>query len=477
MPPKPTGADADKKKTAPKKVAVPTDPDEFDAMTEEQLQDELKKSVQRLNELRRSRNYYQLERDQLHQYYTVVQEEVGKTKAHVHNIEAQMERLQDTHQNHIRLYLQRVVHLEYEHANNVDAIKAVSEKERAEEENARLRKKALLQKLKLQLRSELEKEELQYEEEIRNLRDIERKEVAKLRERFEKNQQQLKEQYDASLKQQKEDLLLQTKVELHSIEERRNSHINMLIWNHEAKFEEMRAYYNAVTRDNLKLIDSLHQRIAELREKQRANEQTVDELDHKNQLIQAPLREVEARLKVLNQRLHSYKKDQFSLRHTRARKSALTKQINASMDTHRQLSSELREVQRQRDALYATFEDIVLSVQAQANTKNDALEHMLNDLQDQYRVKNAQFGAVLRASNLDPVVLQNVTRKLDDVLTAKNEQIDELRYEVAKVTKAHNDLVRIYETKLAALGIPKGELNIEPTIGLANTVPANLVMS
>lgn len=255
--------------------------------------------------------------DQLHKYYTVVQDEVTKTKSHVLNIEAQMERLQDTHQNHIRLYLQRVVHLEYEHANNSDAIKAVGDKERADEENVRQQKKALLQKLKLQLRAELEKEELQYEDEIRNLRDIERKEVAKLRERFEKNQQQLKDQYDASLKQQKEDLLLQTKVELHSIEERRNSHINMLIWNHEAKFEEVRAYFNAVTRDNLKLIDSLNSRISELRERQRVNEQTVDDLDHKNQLIQAPLREVEARLKVLHQQLHSYKKDQFSLRHTR----------------------------------------------------------------------------------------------------------------------------------------------------------------
>lgn len=161
----------------------------------------------------------------------------------------------------------------------------------------------------------------------------------------------------------------------------------------------------------------------------------------------------------------------------RARKAALTKQLAAAVESHHTLCAELREVQRQRDVLYTTFEDVVLSVQAQAEGRNDALGHMLHSLQDQYRVKNAQFGAVLRASSLDPVVLQNVTRKLDDVLTAKNEQIDELRYEVAKVTKAHNDLVRVYETKLAALGVPKGELNIEPSIGLANTVPANLVMS
>jgi len=66
MPPKPaTGKDAKKGAATGKKPVAVADADEFDVLNEEQLQDELKKSIHKLNEIRRSRNYYQLERVRL----------------------------------------------------------------------------------------------------------------------------------------------------------------------------------------------------------------------------------------------------------------------------------------------------------------------------------------------------------------------------------------------------------------------------
>lgn len=82
---------------------------------------------------------------------------------------------------------------------------------------------------------------------------------------------------------------------------------------------------------------------------------------------------------------------------------------------------------------------------------------------------------MLAAANVDTVVLEDVTRRLDDVLTAKNDQINELKYETARVTKAHNDLVRVYDAKLAKLGIPKNELSLEPLVGSTTTAPADLI--
>lgn len=46
-------------------------------------------------------------------------------------------------------------------------------------------------------------------------------------------------------------------MEIHEIEERKNAHINDLMDNHEKAFNEMRDYYNSITRDNLALIKSL----------------------------------------------------------------------------------------------------------------------------------------------------------------------------------------------------------------------------
>jgi hypothetical protein len=49
-----------------------------------------------------------------------------------------------------------------------------------------------------------------------------------------------------------------------------------------------------------------------------------------------------------------------------------------------------------------------------------------------------------------------VNKKLEEVLTNKNSIIRALQFDVAKVSKAHNDLIRVYEAKLAEYGIPAG---------------------
>jgi len=83
-------------------------------------------------------------------------------------------------------------------------------------------------------------------------------------------------------------------------------------------------------------------------------------------------------------------------------------------------------------------------------------------LADTLEKKEAQLNEVLSASNLDPTALTVVTRKLEDVLDSKNSAIKDLQYELARVCKAHNDLLRTYESKLRQFGIPTEELGFKP---------------
>ena len=68
-------------------------------------------------------------------------------------------------------------------------------------------------------------------------------------------------------------------------------------------------------------------------------------------------------------------------------------------------------------------------------------------------------------------------KKLDDVLDAKNSAIKDLQYELARVTKAHNDVIRVYESKLTEFGIPVEELGFRPLVTSTGTGPAGLVVS
>jgi hypothetical protein len=61
------------------------------------------------------------------------------------------------------------------------------------------------------------------------------------------------------------------------------------------------------------------------------------------------------------------------------------------------------------------------------------------------------------------------------VLNNKNSIIRALQYDVAKVSKAHNDLIRVYEAKLAEYGVPPEELGFRPLISSTTTGPAGLV--
>lgn len=213
------------------------------------------------------------------------------------------------------------------------------------------------------------------------------------------------------------------------------------------------------------------------------NEKAMEAIEKKNASLSEPLAQAENRVKALRHKLANYDKDKMSLRHAKARLAVLEEAYKALQERHAALLAEYAAVDAERGRLYAHFEETVLGVQRRAAARNDGLESLLDEYSELFDIKKAQFTSVLRASNLDPLVLSSVTKKLDDVLAAKNEQIEELKYERAKVTKAHNDLVRVYEAKLRKMGVPEEQLHLEPIIHTAqfhgagtSTAPADLIV-
>lgn len=81
----------------------------------------------------------------------------------------------------------------------------------------------------------------------------------------------------------------------------------------------------------------------------------------------------------------------------------------------------------------------------------------------------------MRAGQLDAVVLRNVTDKLDSVLTSKNQHNKQLKHDIARVQKAHDDLIRTYEARLVDLGIPESERNILVPRTNLTAAPAGLI--
>jgi hypothetical protein len=72
--------------------------------------------------------------------------------------------------------------------------------------------------------------------------------------------------------------------------------------------------------------------------------------------------------------------------------------------------------------------------------------------------------------------LPQVNDKLAEVLDSKNSLVRALQYDVARLSKAHNDVIRVYEAKLLEFGIPPEDLGFRPLVTKTSVGPAGLVV-
>ncbi|XP_054426195.1 dynein regulatory complex subunit 4 isoform X3 [Pteronotus mesoamericanus] len=282
------------------------------------------------------------------------------------------------------------------------------------------------------------------------------------------------------MKMLRDELDLRRKTEIHEVEERKNGQISTLMQRHEDAFTDMKNYYNDITLNNLALITSLKEQMEDMRKKEEHLEREMQEVTAQNRRLADPLQKAREEMSEMQRRLGDHKRDKQTLACTQARLKVTEKDLKSLQWEHEVLEQRFVKVQQERDELYGKFTAAILDVQQKAGLRNLVLERKLQALGAAVEKKEVQLNEVLAASNLDPEALALVSRKLEDVLESKNSTIKDLQYELARVCKAHNDLLRTYEAKLQAFGIPLDSVGFKPleTAVMGQTLgqgPAGLV--
>ncbi|XP_029464188.1 dynein regulatory complex subunit 4 isoform X2 [Rhinatrema bivittatum] len=311
------------------------------------------------------------------------------------------------------------------------------------------------------LKVELKEQELANEMMVKNLKMKQDEYITELRNDFERQVQEIEMKYDKKMRMLRDEQDLRRKTEIHEIEERKNGQINTLMKNHEKAFSDIKNYYNDITLNNLALINSLKEQMEEMKRREDRLEKEMADLQLQNKRLIEPLQKAREEVAELQRQLSNYKKDKTLLASTSARLRVTEKELKDLKWEHEVLEQRFCKVQAERDELYTKFTKAIHEVQQKSGFKNLLLERKLLTLSETLEKKEAQLNEILAASNLDPSALSLVTRKLEDVLDSKNSAIKELQYELARVCKAHNDLLRTYEAKLQAFGIPLEELGFK----------------
>lgn len=431
-------------------------------MTKEQLEEHIVRLREELDREREERNYFQLERDKINTFWEITKRQLEEKKAELRNKDREMEDGEERHQVEIKVMKQKVKHLLYEHQNNLAQLKSEAQLDLKVNQETHDDAERELRHDKRNLKVTLKEEELAHEDVIRNLKKNNDSFITKLRDDFQRQAKEIEDKYETKLKNLREELDMRRKTEIHEIEERKNQQINTLMRNHEKAFTDIKNYYNDITLNNLSLINTLKSEIEDVKKQRERLEKINNEVQAENKKLVEPLQRAQEQVSELQRQLSSYDKDKALLAATRARLKELEEAHHNITWEHEVLLQRFDSVQKERDELYNKFVKAIHDVQQKSNLKNLLLEKKLGALADTLEKKEAQLNEVLTASNLDPSALSVVTRKLEDVLDSKNSAIKDLQYELARVCKAHNDLLRTYEAKLRQFGIPVEEMGFKP---------------
>lgn len=164
------------------------------------------------------------------------------------------------------------------------------------------------------------------------------------------------------------------------------------------------------------------------------------------------MQESQIELADLRKKLEHFNKERSALSRVRMQSAASTKELNSVKWEMEAVRMRCDAITEQRDELKKRFGEIMIEMQQKTGLKNVLLERKLTQLQKEYERLEMVFGEVLKVTGLEP---QDLCVKVESYLRQKNERIEQLEYEIARVAKCYGDLLESYESHLEKSGIPK----------------------
>jgi len=464
-----------KSKKGPKVEAEPID--DLTEMAQTDLQKELFGLRDRNFDLKSKRNYTQMERDMIEQFYknTGIENEDFKNKIVLK--ENVMQKMEEDHRAEIKVYLQKVKHLEFDKSENEKQVQEDGELKRKKEEDQHASRIHNLHEQKKQAKDDFNKMEEENETEVENKKELYEKTLQVIKDANGRKLEEAKQKYEGQLKKLREDLELKQKVEIHEIEERKNQHINDLMRNHDEAFSGLKNFYNDITSENLNLIRAQKAEITKIEELRAANIKKIAKLRQENADLQKPLDDATAERDELKDVLKQFEKDRMSLSNLRIKLVALREKYNTLVKDKRGLDAKYESTLAQKTDLENRFDMIADEMKRNTEIQNIILIQKLEQQEIELDAKEAQLQEIIISSNLDAHYVNEITSKMRESLEEKNNEIKNLKYLIHHATKAYNDAIRVYEAKLVEFGIPPEELGFQPLESITSTMPAGLVSS
>lgn len=254
----------------------------LDSVSFEDLIIQMTELQTKYEEMSTRRNYVQQERDILEKYCINTEVQVKESNNKLLLKANELQTLEENHRIELRTYLQKIKQLEFEAEKDVFNLELHERNDLTKEEDHH---KQMLENNKHEkddLKDVFKDKQSTY---LVKTSDINKKHNDTLntaKAEFIKELKKYEEKCKQNLADLKHELDLKIKTELNEIEERKNYHINELIKNHEKAYDELRAFYNYITVENLGLIKAQKDEKEKSFKRHEENQKKINALKEKN---------------------------------------------------------------------------------------------------------------------------------------------------------------------------------------------------
>jgi len=166
----------------------------------------------KLTEIKSKRNYVQNERDLLEGFSKNTVKDNEELKFNIENKNTEAGQLETDHRVEVKVYMQKVKHLEYDARLNAKQAEAEGDRDLKIEDEHHVERLKQLQKDKSNFKREQAKNDDVYQHEIKNTENQQQKMMKLLKEDYEKKLQVMIDKYEDTLVKLRRELELKLKV-------------------------------------------------------------------------------------------------------------------------------------------------------------------------------------------------------------------------------------------------------------------------
>ncbi len=273
----------------------------------ETLKKELSTKKEKLMEERIRRNYIQMEKEMIYDFYSNTRKDLDESRNTIVIHDHDIEQMEEDHKIEMTVYMRKLQYLEHEHqTKDTRLVETRAQNAMAEERKDYLAREEEQKKLKRNLLLDYKKKDEKSADEIKLLEEKQAGFMKIEINNLESDKNQLIAKYEEKLDNLRRDLDLRIKVEIHELEERKNQHINNLRETHRKQYEKVKESYNTMTKQQLALIKQTTGDKEEIDKRAEEIKEQIRDLQNKISESEGPKADAEVKLKAVEKELWTY---------------------------------------------------------------------------------------------------------------------------------------------------------------------------